>query len=156
MAQHDRNLLKKSDIQSFMKWLDGNEWRVGKGEYQLMQVKLQKGWGAICIDAAGVITTPTEIAPLVKLFKAGKPRNAIPMAPAAAPSSISQKQHLEDLRDDFAIAALQGFISSTADADARHEMLLECSKEAVDLPEYIARMSYRMADAMLAERKKTY
>ena len=155
MAQHDRNLLKKSDIQSFMKWLDGSEWRVGKGEYQLMQVKLQKGWGAICIDASGVITTPTEIAPLIKMFKAGKPRITPPPA-ASLPRTTNQQQFQDELRDDFAIAALQGFLSATGAEDARNEMLVECNKEGVDLPEYIARMSYRMADAMLAERKKTY
>jgi hypothetical protein len=147
MAQHDRNLLKKSDIQSFMKWLDGNEWRVGKGEYQLMQVKLHKGWGAICIDAQGVITTPTEIAPLIKMFKAGKPRNAIPMAPAAAPATISEKQYLDDLRDDFAIAALQGILAAGGVTSLGMH-------ESSNTPGGISGCAYQIADAMLAERKK--
>lgn len=152
MAQHDRNLLKRADIERFQKWLDGNEWRVGKGEYQLMQVKLAKGWGAICFDASGAVTTPPEIAPLIKQFKSGKPRTAPPVQPAAV-INISEEQHIEDLRDDFAMAALQGIMVSTSTQDAKRELMIESQKAGASLPDYIADISYRMADAMLAARK---
>jgi len=155
MAQHDRNLIKPADIERFKQWLGGSEWRIGKGEYQLMQVKLAKGWGAVCIDASGIVTTPTEIAPLIKQFKSGKPRVAQP-APSAAVTTISDKQYLEDLRDDFAMSAMQGFLSSTGSEDSKSEWVTESRASGVTLPEYMARMSYRMADAMLAERKIRY
>ena len=136
MTKYDRGLLKKADIEKFQKWLDGAEWRVGRGDFQLMQVKLHKGWGAICFDARGVISTPSEIAPLIKRFKAGQPRY-----PEAAPGSVMTADQFDaELLDDFAIAALQGVLS------AQNPKPL--SAEAA------AKFAYLAADAMLAERKK--
>lgn len=54
------------------------------------------------------------------------------------PRTMAQKQYDEDLRDDFAIAAMQGFIVGTNKPNL----------------EFIAETAYKMADAMLAERKK--
>lgn len=138
MAQHDRNLIKMADIERFKQWLGGSEWRIGKGEYQLMQVKLAKGWGAVCIDASGIVTTPTEIAPLIKQFKSGKPRAAQP-APSAAVATISDKQYLQDLRDDFAMAALTGLVSKSGGPYS---------------PPALAYEAYIIADAMIDARAK--
>lgn len=133
MAIHDRNLIKRADIKRFQVWLDANDqaWRPGKGDYQMMQVKIGKGWGAICTDAAGVITTPPGLAPLIKLFKQGGAVKKT-AAPAAKLDTF-----LDDLRDDFAMSAMQGrcHLEYSAWAD-------------------LAADAYNIADAMLAERAK--
>ena len=44
-----RNQLHKSRLQAFKDWMTSNgiEWREGKGGYQVIQVKTDKGWPAI-------------------------------------------------------------------------------------------------------------
>lgn len=141
MTQHDRGLLKKADIEKFQKWLDGAEWRVGKGDFQLMQVKLHKGWGAICFDARGVISTPTEIAPLVKRFKAGQPRY-----PEVAPGSVMTVQQFNaDLLDDIAIEAMKALLTGHI-SHYGHDN--HWPYEAV------ASEAYDIAEAVIAERAK--
>lgn len=143
MAQHDRNMLKKTQIKLFQAWLDANgiEHRPGKGEYQLLQVKTAKGWPAICIDAKGVITTPSELAQMINLFNLGKsmPSNTMARADAIAveQAQLKRQQFLDDLRDDFAMAALQARAAGDYSAWAD-----------------LAADAYNIADAMLAERAK--
>lgn len=141
MTQYDRGLLKKADIEKFQKWLDGAEWRVGKGEFQLMQVKLHKGWGAICFDARGVISTPSEIAPLIKRFKAGQPR----YPEAALGSVMTEDQYNADLRDDIAIEAMKPLLTGLIShyGHDNHGLYAEIASEAYDI-----------AEAVIAERAK--
>jgi len=51
------------------------------------------------------------------------------------------------LRDYFAAAALQGWLASYPERDTPHPALNECEND-------VARLSYKMADAMLAARKE--
>ena len=145
MSAHDRNLLKRADIERLKVWLDANDqsWRPGKGDYQLLQVKIGKGWGAVCTDAQGVITTPPELAPIIKLFKQGKPMVEEGRLLAEKDAQARNKQFLDDLRDDFAMAALPEVIRHF-DTDGR------LAWSHAD----IAKESYMLADAMLAERVK--
>jgi hypothetical protein len=143
MAAHDRGYLKKVEIAKFQVWLDANEqiWRPGKGDFQLMQVKIGKGWGAVCTNAKGVITTPAELAPLIKLFKQG-----VAVKKGAAPAA-KRDTYLDDLRDDFAIAALQGILAYPG-------CEMRGSHHNNNTPDGVAAMAYGYADAMLAERAK--
>lgn len=134
MAQHDRCMLNKHDIERFKAWLTDNRitWREGKGDFQLLQVKLEKGWGAICTSAKGVITSPQALRSMIQHFQAGKPLKA---KPAAKP--VEDQQFLNDLRDDFAMAAMQA--RAAGDYSAWSDLAAD---------------AYNIADAMLAERAK--
>ena len=145
MAQHDRNLLKRADVERFTTWLTqaGESARPGKGEYQLLQVKVGDHWRAICINAGGEVSTPKEIAPLIKLFKAsGKPAQI--EAKKAAPKSESA-EFLNDLRDDFAMAAMQAYLNGHVSYYGHENHWT---------PSGIASEAYDVADAMMAERAK--
>lgn len=143
MAVHGRGMIKKSDLTKFQVWLDANgqAWRPGKGDFQLMQVKIGKGWGAICTDAQGVITTPPDLASMLRLFKQGKP---MPQKQHTAPvKRIMTKQQFEDdLRDDFAMATMASITGTKEYFDGAWSQ------------SEVARQSYDMADAMMAERAK--
>lgn len=118
MAAHDRGLLTAQEVELFAMWLkkNGKPFRVGRGEFQIIQVLMSKGWGAICRDAKGVITTPQEIRPLIELYKSG--RNLIaPLAPPPKnPSGKSGvRRSLDDLRDEFAMLAAEKIAPSIDD-----------------------------------------
>ncbi len=51
------------------------------------------------------------------------------------------------IRDYFAAAALQGWLASYPERDTPHPAMNECEND-------VARLSYKMADAMLAARKE--
>ena len=51
------------------------------------------------------------------------------------------------LRDYFAAVALQGWLASYPESDTPHPASNECEND-------VARLSYKMADAMLAARKE--
>lgn len=69
------------------------------------------------------------------------------MKPAAAPVA---DQFLEDLRDDFAMHALQGLLANTCVLSPKTGALRPIGEKT---PEVAARDAYRFADAMLEARK---
>ena len=145
---YDRNLLKQKQIEGFKAWLDENQlaWRPGKGQYQIIQLRMENGngWSAICIDEKSVISTEPSLRNMINLFKQGKPWTggapAKCFADAAKDSkSIKEAAFLEDLRDDFAVSALS-VLAHQAVGD---------NWSAAE----IALRSYELADAMMEARK---
>ncbi|MBG6289485.1 hypothetical protein I5I61_18685 [Pseudomonas nitroreducens] len=140
MAAHDRNMLTKQQISQFKVWLDKNgiTWREGKGEFELIQVKLSRGWLAIFTNASGVVTTPVQFREMIAAFKKGQPYGGHVKVSQGEPSAF-----LEDLRDDFAMRAMVAMIGhySANGAESICQQYAEIAGEA-----------YRVADAMLAAR----
>lgn len=60
----------------------------------------------------------------------------------------SEEEYLKVLRDNFAFAALVGYLSDYSRHTAASESGTDVSQE------FIAAVSYKMADAMLSARKK--
>lgn len=114
MAAHDRGLLIAQEVELFAMWLkkNGKQFRIGRGEFQIIQVELAKGWGAICRDAKGVVTTPQEIRPLIEAYKAD--RNIA--QPAKNPGGKSaDRKALDALRDELAMLAAESFLPAYRD-----------------------------------------
>lgn len=133
---HSKRKLAIEEIESFRKFLErrGFKCRNGKGRDQLMQVQNQgaPGQNVFCKTAKGVVIYPAIFDDLVELFHA-------PVDPAPVVEVIDRPaSHDSDLLDDFAIAALQGLLSS----QDRYEA------------DSISAASYRIARAMMAERAK--
>ena len=132
---HGKRKLAIEEIESFRKFLErrGFKCRNGKGRDQLMQVQNQgaPGQNVFCKTAKGAVSYPAIFDDLVELFHA-------PVDPAPAVEVIDRASHDSDLLDDFAIAALQGLLSS----QDRYEA------------DSISAASYRIARAMMAERAK--
>lgn len=129
---HDKNLLKLDQLSLFRAWLEmvGFEVRDGKGAFEVLQVKTGPStWAVINRNGQGVLSSHPDLKPLIHSFKAAsttiKPKAPAPAAPA------------DDLRDDFAIAALQGLLASGNETSAR----------------LLATSAYELADAMLEARK---
>jgi hypothetical protein len=140
MASHDRNLLKTDDILAFQRWMDENKlpWRKGKGEFELMQVKLSRGWAAIFTNTAGAVTTPAALREMIARFKKGLPYTG------QTPRSQAQAEgadFLNDLLDDIAMRVLPS-------------LLIDAYHTRGSTPEAMAESAYDIADAMLAERAK--
>lgn len=136
-TKSDKGLLNASALEQFQSYLSavGIEHRPGKGEYQVLQVKCGKAWLAVCRDARGLLTTPPELRLTVNNFNSG--------AKSAVKSKAKARdQFLEDLRDDFAMHALQGICVGLHTGEDPHGWTAEM----------IASDAYRIADAMLAER----
>lgn len=133
----DKGLLKAPSLDKFKQYLTdiGMEHRPGKGQYQVMQVKCGPSWLAVCRDARGYITTPIELRLAVNNFYAGSKPPKAPPAPPPKP----REQFLDDLRDDFAMAAMSSILGSHA------------SKSTLAV---LAEDAYDVADAMLAERAR--
>lgn len=149
MTAHDRNLLKRADVERFQGWLNDNQlaWRPGKGDFQLMQVKLAKGWGAICVDGKGVVTTPPALREMIQRFSKGLPYTGKTPREKAEEHQAAHAQFLDDLRDDIAMHALQGMLAYPG-------CELRGSHHNNNTPAGVAEMAYQYADAMLAERAK--
>ena len=133
---HSKRKLAIEEIESFRKFLErrGFKCRNGKGRDQLMQVQNQgaPGQNVFCKTAKGAVIYPAIFDDLVELFHA-------PVDPAPVVEVIDRPaSHDSDLLDDFAIAALQGLLSS----QDRYEA------------DSISAASYRIARAMMAERGK--
>lgn len=138
-TKSDKGLLNASELEQFQNYLStvGIEHRHGKGEYQVLQVKCGKSWLAICRDARGLLTTPPELRLTVNNFNSGaKPK------PAPKSKAKARDQFLEDLRDDFAMHALQGICAGLHTGEDPHGWTAGM----------IACDAYRIADAMIAER----
>lgn len=133
---NSKRKLAIEEIESFRKFLErrGFKCRNGKGRDQLMQVQNQgaPGQNVFCKTAKGAVIYPAIFDDLVELFHA-------PVDPAPVVEVIDRPaSHDSDLLDDFAIAALQGLLSS----QDRYEA------------DSISAASYRIARAMMAERAK--
>lgn len=150
--KHDKDLLKIDKLPAFRAYLEamGLPVRDGKGSFEVLQVKTFPAainWAVINKNAAGVLTSHPDLRPLIQSFNAGVMINPKPAAPAAAPAA---DQFLEDLRDDMAMAALQGLLSNP-NVLGKHPD----GGRAIgpNTPAVAARDAYRFADAMLEARK---
>lgn len=148
---HDRNMINPGDIARLCIWLNENsiEWRGPKGDYQLLQIKVKDGYGAICVNAKGVVSSPPSVRELLRDFSTGKPFTAQSSKDSAIggrQAAIANDEFLSDLRDDIAMRALQGLISYPGDRPGE-------SFNSYCTPQTLAEMAYNYADAMLEARK---
>lgn len=138
MAKHDRKMINAHSIPEFAKFAEsvGAKVRPGKGAFQLLQIKtVGTEWHAICKNAEGVVSTPSELRTLIKQFK----DQPMPAAIAAPAPASKQGQYVADLRDDAAIRMMTA-------------LLVKCSDPTALLPQHIdstAVLAYRMADALM-------
>lgn len=135
---HSKIKLSTKEIPAFRQFLEmrGFKCRDGKGEWQSLQVQniTDRGWKAFCHNAKGVVTSPVEFDALIQVFKA-------PVDPAPAVEVIDHPaSHDSELLDDFAIAALQGMLSG--------------DNVVIQSESHLAKDSYKIAKAMMAERAK--
>lgn len=149
--KHDKDLLKIDKLPSFRAFLEaiGLEVRDGKGSFEVLQVKTFPNainWAVINKNAAGILSTHPDLRPLIQSFKAGREAPKT-VAAAAAPAP---GQFLEDLRDDMAMAALQGLLSNP-NVLGKHPD--DGRALGPNTPAMAAREAYRVADAMLEARK---
>ena len=140
---HSKRKLAIEEIESFRKFLErrGFKCRNGKGRDQLMQVQNQgaPGQNVFCKTAKGAVSYPSIFDDLVELFHA-------PVDPAPAVEVIDHpSSHDSDLLDDFAIAAMPAIME---------RMMIERKDDDSNLSPLIAKMAYKVARAMMAERAK--
>lgn len=149
--KHDKGLLKADKLAAFREWLVAAGFEVcdGKGEFQCLQVKTSPTcWAVVGRNTAGVLSTHPDLRTLINLFNAGKPGPSISVGnlienPRIENPRDEAETFLEDLRDDFAMHALQGLL-------ANQVIVAHIGKAT---PELAAREAYRFADAMLEARK---
>lgn len=151
--KYAKGLLKPEHVESFRLYLQGMGYPVrdGKGEYQVLQVQVcAPGWAIIAKDKNGVLSNDPALTPLIKnanmlhveidrIFAKPKAAPALKMAP------IKTDPFIQDLRDDFAIAAL-GMLAHRLGSNFR-DIPWDAAK--------VASASYELADAMLEARKST-
>lgn len=150
---YDRNLLAFKDIEAFKLWLDENKlaWRPGKGQHQALQVQLKDGWPAVCVSERGAVTTAPAMREMIARFNKGLPYTGkTPRIDQDKAEQLAPDQLLEDLRDDFAMHALQGLLSNPHMLQPHPETGRAIGPKT---PELAARDAYRFADAMLEARK---
>lgn len=139
---HSKRKLAIEEIESFRKFLErrGFKCRNGKGRDQLMQVQNQgaPGQNMFCKTAKGAVSYPSIFDDLVELFHA-------PVDPAPAVEVIDRASHDSDLLDDFAIAAMPAIME---------RMMIERKDDDSNLSPLIAKLAYKVARAMMAERSK--
>lgn len=140
---HSKIKLSTKEIQAFRQFLEmrGFKCRDGKGEWQSLQVQniTDRGWKAFCHNAKGVVTSPVEFDALIQVFKA-------PVDPAPAVEVIDHPaNHDSDLLDDFAIAALPAILEYR---------IREGEEGETNMGADIARLAYKQAKYMMAERAK--
>lgn len=146
--KHDKGLLKADKLAAFREWLvaAGFEVRDGKGEFQCLQVKTSPTcWSVVGRNAVGTLSTHPDLRTLINRFNSGKPW--LETVSAAAPvEAAAPDQFLDDLRDDFAMHALQGLLSWPGDEASG-------SYHSNSDPAHTASMAYEYADAMMTARK---
>ena len=139
---HSKRKLAIEEIEGFRKFLErrGFKCRNGKGRDQLMQVQNQgaPGQNVFCKTAKGAVIYPSIFDDLVELFHA-------PVDPAPAVEVIDRASHDSDLLDDFAIAAMPAIME---------RMMIERKDDDSNLSPLIAKLAYKVARAMMAERAK--
>lgn len=140
---HSKSKLNTNEIPAFRKFLEarGFKCRDGKGDWQSLQVQniSDKGWKAFCHNAKGVVTSPVEFDALIQVFRA-------PVDPAQISGSLEiTANHDSDLLDDFAIAALPAILEYR---------IREREEGETNMGADIARLAYKQAKYMMAERAK--
>lgn len=140
---HSKRKLAIEEIEGFRKFLErrGFKCRNGKGRDQLMQVQNQgaPGQNVFCKTAKGAVIYPAIFDDLVELFHA-------PVDPAPAVEMIDHPaSHDSDLLDDFAIAALPAILEYR---------IREREEGETNMGADIARLAYKQAKYMMAERAK--
>ena len=140
---HSKRKLAIEEIESFRKFLErrGFKCRNGKGRDQLMQVQNQgaPGQNVFCKTVKGAVSYPSIFDDLVELFHA-------PVDPAPAVEVIDHPaNHDSDLLDDFAIAALPAILEYR---------IREREEGETNMGADIARLAYKQAKYMMAERAK--
>lgn len=140
---HSKRKLAIEEVEGFRKFLErrGFKCRNGKGRDQLMQVQNQgaPGQNVFCKTAKGAVSYPSIFDDLVELFHA-------PVDPAPAVEVIDRKSsHDSDLLDDFAIAALPAILEYR---------IREREEGETNMGADIARLAYKQAKYMMAERAK--
>ena len=140
---HSKRKLAIEEIESFRKFLElrGFKCRNGKGRDQLMQVQNQgaPGQNVFCKTAKGAVIYPAIFDDLVELFHA-------PVDPAPSVEVIDRPaSHDSDLLDDFAIAALPAILEYR---------IREREEGETNMGADIARLAYKQAKYMMAERAK--
>ena len=140
---HIKRKLAIEEIDNFRKFLErrGFKCRNGKGRDQLMQVQNQgaPGQNVFCKTAKGAVIYPSIFDDLVELFHA-------PVDPAPVVEVVDrQESHDSDLLDDFAIAALPAILEYR---------IREREEGETNMGSDIARLAYKQAKYMMAERAK--
>lgn len=140
---HSKRKLAVEEIERFRKFLErrGFKCRNGKGRDQLMQVQNQgaPGQNVFCKTAKGAVSYPAIFDDLVELFHA-------PVDPAPEVEVIGHPaSHDSDLLDDFAIAAMPAIME---------RMMIERKDDDSNISPLIAKLAYKVARAMMAERAK--
>ena len=140
---HSKRKLAIEEVEGFRKFLErrGFKCRNGKGRDQLMQVQNHgaPGQNVFCKTAKGAVSYPSIFDDLVELFHA-------PVDPAPAVEVIDHPaNHDSDLLDDFAIAAMPAIME---------RMMIERKDDDSNLSPLIAKLAYKVARAMMAERAK--
>lgn len=140
---HSKRKLAVEEIENFRKFLErrGFKCRNGKGRDQLMQVQNQgaPGQNVFCKTAKGAVSYPAIFDDLVELFHA-------PVDPAPEVEVIGHPaSHDSDLLDDFAIAAMPAIME---------RMMIERKDDDSNISPLIAKLAYKVARAMMAERAK--
>lgn len=86
-----RNLLHKDKLEAFKAWLDftEREYRPGRGDWQVLQVKLRSGWVPVFerAEMPEHLTVPEKLIGLVRLFLQDTRRIEVP---TASPSATTQ------------------------------------------------------------------
>ncbi len=153
---HDRNMITPGDIARLCIWLTANgiDWRGPKGDYQLLQIKVKDGYGAICTNSKGVVSSPPSVRELLRDFSMGKPCTAQSSKDSAIggrQAAIANDEFLSDLRDDFAMRAAQGMLANSGGPIQSSD---RCGWELVNCNfADVAQQAYAFADAMLEARK---
>lgn len=140
---HGKRKLAIEEIEGFRKFLERRSFkcRNGKGRDQLMQVQNQgaPGQNVFCKTAKGAVSYPSIFDDLVELFHS-------PVDPAPAVEVIDHPaSHDSDLLDDFAIAALPAILEYR---------IREREEGETNMGADIARLAYKQAKYMMAERAK--
>lgn len=146
---YDRNLLKLAEVTAFRSMLErqGVECRDGKGEFQVLQVRTSpQCWAVVNRNAQDIVTTHPDLAPYIKAFRVNNEFiNKVPDRKPIKPAPAQRDTFLEDLRDDFAMAAMQAIITATVVEQSG-------GYDSSNMKD-VASLAYWQADAMLEARK---
>lgn len=102
---HDRNRFKKDQIPTLRSFLSasGIQYRDGKGAHQLLQIDIPgAGWQALCVNDAGVVTSPTALRKTASEFQRWlKAVNTVPADHAAYKGEKAFKNFHQRLCERF-------------------------------------------------------
>lgn len=151
---YDSNLLKLAEVTAFRSMLErrGVECRDGKGEFQVLQVRTSpQCWAVVNRNAQDIVTTHPDLAPYIKAFRVNNEFiNKMPDRKPIKPAPAQRDTFLEDLRDDFAMHALQGLLSNPHFLQPHPDTGRSLGPKTPDLA---LRDAYRFADAAMEARK---